>query len=289
MNEQTLVEGKESQLAVFSPVEAMIAEYAEENKNLVFDYRDPIGNKEARSHIYKLRQVKTKITDIHKQAKAEALELCRMLDGHKNKLIGNVEDMIAVHDEPIKQIEREEAEAEAERQRVIKEAEEKAERERLAELERREAEIRAKEEAFAKQKAEEERIEREKRIAEEAAAKAEIEIAREQQIAEEAAAKAESEKEAALEAAERKRIADIEAERQRLIAEQQAKELAEIKRKEAEAEAERKRVDNKRHRAKIENEVSAYLTINCECPKELAARVMNVLIAGTIPHVTINY
>lgn len=275
--QQTLVEGKDSQLAVFSPAEAMIAEYAEENMNLVFDYRDPIGNKEARSHIFKLRKVKTKITDIHKKAKADALEVCRMLDGHKNKLLGKVEDMIAVHDEPIKQIEREEAEAEAERQRLIREAEEKAERERLAEIERREAEVKAREEALAAKKAEEERIEREKRIADEAAARVE------------------AEKKAALEAAEQKRLADLEAERQRAIAEQQAKELAERKRKETEAEAERKRVENKNHRAKIENEVAtAFANLKTTDPDDYLKEsqcdaIVAAIATNQIPHVTINY
>lgn len=287
MSEQTLVEGKGEALAVFSPVEAMIAEYAEENKTLVFDYRDPKGNKEARSHVFQLRKVKGKIADVHKQAKADALEVCRLLDGHKNKLIGKVEDMIAVHEEPIKQIEREEAEAEAERQRKIKEAEEKAERERLAEIERREKEIAERE---AKIQAEEA-----KRMAEERARQAEDDrIAREKRIAEEAKAKAEAEHKAALEAAEKKRLADIEAEkrraeaeRQRVIAEQQAKELAEIRRKEAEAEAEKKRIENKRHRAKVEGEVLNYL-VSFD-GEDIASDILAALVEGRIPHVTINY
>ena len=52
-----------NELVVFDPVKAELAEYKKQNASLDFDYEDPQGNKDARSHIYKLRQAKTKIAD----------------------------------------------------------------------------------------------------------------------------------------------------------------------------------------------------------------------------------
>ena len=86
-----------NELVVFDPVKAELAEYKKENASLVFDYEDPQGNKDARSHIYKLRQAKTKIADIHKEAKAEAWGICKLLDGEKNDLTAEVEAMIDFH------------------------------------------------------------------------------------------------------------------------------------------------------------------------------------------------
>jgi len=54
-----------NELAVFDEVTATLAKYKVENENLVFDYRDPKGEKEARSHIAKLRKAKSKIAAIH--------------------------------------------------------------------------------------------------------------------------------------------------------------------------------------------------------------------------------
>jgi hypothetical protein len=272
-----------NELAVFSPVEAMMAEYAAENEKLVFNYRDPAENKLARSHVHKLRGVKTKIADVHKAAKAEALEVCRKLDGHKNKLLNQVEEMIAVHNTPLLMIAKEEAEKEAERLRKIKEAEEKAERKRREELERREAELRAKEDAIkAKEKA-----------AEQAARAAERQKQYEadmKRATEEAKARAEAEHKAALEAAERKRLADIEALKAKAKAEAEAKELEERRK----AEKERKRQENQRHRAHVEGQIAGALEqLSEHGVKALDVNqcdmIVNALTAGTIPHVKIEY
>jgi len=275
-------------LAPFKPIEAMMAEYKAENDKLVFDYRDVAGNKLARSHVFKLRQVKTKITDLHKAVKADALEACRKIDGIKNQLIGQVEEMITVHNEPLMVIEKEKAEAEAEKQRVIKEAADKAEQERLAEIERREAEVKAREDAV---KAAERKKERE-----EAARKAEAErVEREKLIADQARVKAEADAKAALEAAHKKHEAELEAQRQRLIAEQQAKELAERKRREAEeaekarkAEIERKVKSDEKHRAEIHSDIVDRL-MEMGLSPVLSGTIVTALKEGTIPHVKIEY
>ena len=170
-----------NELVVFDEVKGTLAEYKAENEILVFDYADEQGSKDARSHIAKLRKVKTKISDVHKEAKAEALEVCRNLDAVKRDLIGEVEGMINVHKDPLDAIDAEkQAVIDAEKARLAEE-----ERKRLEELEARERAVKE-----AEEKAE--REEREKKIAEEAAAKARTET--EQKAKAEAYAKEQAEK-----------------------------------------------------------------------------------------------
>lgn len=204
-----------NELVVFNEVTAIIAKAKAENENLVFDYATPLGEKNARSHIANLRKVKTKISDVHKDAKAEALALGRKLDSKKRELIGEVDSMIAVHKDPLDAIDAEkQAVIDAEKKRL-----EEEEAKRLADIEARERAVLVAEEKIAREKAEAERIEREKRIAEEAA-----------------------------------ETARIQAE-QKAKAEADAKELAEKNRKEAEEAKEKKRIENKKHREKIEGEI----------------------------------
>jgi len=209
-----------NELVVFDEVAAIIAKYKVENENLLFDYRDPEGEKQARSHIAQLRKVKTIVSDIHKDAKAEALAFGRRLDAKKTFYNSEVDGMIAVHKDPLDAIEAEkQAVIDAENQKVIE-----AEAKRVADLEAREAAVRAEEEKQSAEKAKAERIEREKHIADEAAERARIQ-------------------------AEQKAKAVAE-----------AKELAEIRRKEAEEAAEKKRIENKKHRTKVEDEIQYSLT-----------------------------
>jgi hypothetical protein len=279
--EQTIVEKQVDCLALFEPIQAQMALAKEENDNLVFDYEDPQGNKDARSHIQKLRHVKTEIANVHKTAKAEALAVCRKIDGFKNKLTGEVDAMIAVHNEPIQRIQRAREEAEAEELRKIQEAKERAEAERIAALERREAAVREAEEKAAAEKAkklaEAERVEREKQIAEQAKLQAEQEAKRK------------------LEEAERKRLADIAAVEAKAKAEAEAKEQAQRQQREeenrrlvAEQEAEQRRVANIKHRTKIHDAIEARLT-ELGLDMHDAANVLGALKTGTIPHVTIQY
>lgn len=209
-----------NELAVFDAVTATLAEVKAANEKLVFDYASPEGEKAARSHIATLRTAKTRISDVHKTAKANALAVCNALDGKKRELIGEVEGMIAVHKDPLDAIEAEkQAIIDAEKKRL-----EEEEAKRLAELEAREAAVKEAEEKVAKEKVEAERAERENRIAEESAA----------------TAKAQAE--------------------QKAKAEADAKELAEKNRKEAEEAKEQRRIENKKHRKKIEDEIHSALT-----------------------------
>jgi len=249
MAEQELVD-RPNPIAVFDKFEAELKVYAAENAKLVFAYDDPKGNKDARSHIYKLRQVKTKITDKHKAAKSEALAVCKKLDGKKNIYLAALEEMIDVHAKPVQAIRDEERRVEQAKIDAERAAKEKAEQERLnriaeqeEELARKQAELEAKEaqiaqeekERQAKIKAEEDRLasEREKFEAEkraEAAAKAREKAAIEQ---------AKIDKQEALAKAEQDKIDAVEAEKERARLAAEAKEKARL---EAEAKAERERL-----------------------------------------------
>lgn len=273
VEEQQVVEAKQVDcLALFEPIQAQMAQAKIENDKLTFEYETPAGERAARSHIQKLRHVKTEIANVHKMAKSEALAICRKIDGFKNKLTGEVDELIAVHNGPIQQIQKKREDAEAEELRKIQEAKEKAEAEHLASLERREALLKAAEEKVARQEAE--------RLAEENAKKAETErFEQERRIRAEATVHAEAKAMAEAEAKESAERQRREAENRRLVAEQ---------------ETERKRQANKKHRAKIENEIYGWLTGTSlsggfKMPDVHAKIVLTALKDGTIPHVRIEY
>lgn len=96
-------------IAVYEEFRAQLAELVEENKKAVFDYEDPEGNKEARSHIYKLRQTKSAVDKARKKEKQASLEYGRRVDSEAKEIIGQIEDMIEVHATPIREIEEREA------------------------------------------------------------------------------------------------------------------------------------------------------------------------------------
>ena len=265
-----IVEVKITELAVFDDVAAIIAAYRLENKALVFDYADKEGAKQAKSHISNLRKVKSKIGEVHKDAKAEALAFGRRLDAKKNEYNGEVDLMIKVHKDPLDAIEAE----------VIAEATKKAreyadaEAKRIAEIEARERAIILAEEKIAREKDEaKEKVRRE-------AIEAGDKIIKEQQ---EQIVKAEEEKRIAEEATERIRMeAALKAK-----AEAEARDLADKKFREDEA-AKNELAQDKRHRMGIENEIHESLMINGFNP-DMAYSILVLLKQDKIPHVKINY
>jgi hypothetical protein len=107
MSDQELLP-KQMTVAAYDPFRAQLAELKDANNKAVFDYRDPKGNKEARSHIYKLRQTKAAVDKVRKAEKEESLNYGRLIDAQAKEIIGEIESMIAVHETPILQIEKEE-------------------------------------------------------------------------------------------------------------------------------------------------------------------------------------
>ena len=102
-----------SQIAVYDEFRSQLGELREFNSAAIFDYEDPAGNKEARSHIYKLRQTKSAVDKARKEEKAASLEYGRQVDAQAKEIIGEIEAMILVHQEPLDEIEQREKDRQA--------------------------------------------------------------------------------------------------------------------------------------------------------------------------------
>lgn len=108
----------ESQLAtVESPIvitqyEVLLGDIKEAEENAVksFEYATKTGDKEARSYIYKLRQLRAKIEAQRKEAKAYSLEYGKTVDSRAKELTGQVDALIAPHQAALDAIARAEAE-----------------------------------------------------------------------------------------------------------------------------------------------------------------------------------
>ena len=107
--EQHFIASDDSGIAAYSEFRAQLAQLNAENKALVFDYADPQGNKDARSHLHKLRRTKGAVDAARKAEKAASLEYGRRVDAEAKEIIGQIEDMIEVHERPIREIEEREA------------------------------------------------------------------------------------------------------------------------------------------------------------------------------------
>jgi colicin import membrane protein len=275
---------KNALLVPFDPIEADIAKYKEENSKLVFDYEDAKGNKDARSHIFKLRQIKSSISKIHQEVKADVLKVSRSIDAKKNQLTDAVEEMIEVHAKPIKAIEDRVASEEAEKQRMIQEEaarqeaarieairqQEEANRKRQAELDAQAAILNAKQ-------AELDRQEREKKIAAEAEQR--VKESAERQIKE-----AEEKHRQELAAAEQKRLVDLKAAEEKAAREKAA---AEFEQKRL-ADIEAKRQANVNHRKQVNGEVLAIL-LRHGTPEENAKILVEDLSNDQYPKLKIIY
>jgi len=102
------IESAESNIAAFEPFRAQLSELRQHNESVVFNYTDPKGNKEARSHIYKLRRTKTAVDQARKDAGKDALDYKRRVDTEGKEIIAEIETMIAVHQAPLDEIEQRE-------------------------------------------------------------------------------------------------------------------------------------------------------------------------------------
>ena len=108
MNEVLAFE--EQEITAYDEFRSQLAELETNNSKAVFDYADPKGNKEARSHIHKLRRTKTAVDKVRKEQKQASLEYGRRVDGQAKEIISQIESMIEVHQQPIDEIENKEKE-----------------------------------------------------------------------------------------------------------------------------------------------------------------------------------
>lgn len=119
MTEQELIVKDEYQVAAFSPFVAQLSELRETNLSLVFDYEDPKQNKAARSHVFQLRKTRAAIDRARKAEKEESLRYGRLVDDEAKAIMGEIEAMIAVHQEPLDKIDaREKARVDAITKRI---------------------------------------------------------------------------------------------------------------------------------------------------------------------------
>ena len=103
-----IIEDKKFAVQVYQPFYAQLVELEKQNKEIAFDYESPKGNKEARSHVYKLRQSKAALEKTRKEEKAESLRIGKAIDSEAKEIESRIEAMIEVHQVKIDEIERRE-------------------------------------------------------------------------------------------------------------------------------------------------------------------------------------
>ena len=275
-------------LTVFDSTRATLAELEKKDESLVFDHTTPEGEKGLRSWVQRLRGYKSDVAKVHKEKKALSLAFGRKVDAIKNELTAGTDKIITERMKPLdekKAKERAEAEAIVEAELVEKY---RIEKERLGaiikrekETARKEAEIKAETDRLARER---EQLEFEKRAEEDAKRRETEARERAERVAEQekaaTIAKIEHEKQVAIEA-EKEKARKIETDR----LEKEATELAE---QEVAALAERKRVENKAHRREVENSATKAI-VKVLGSEELAAKMMFAIKKNKITYVTINY
>jgi colicin import membrane protein len=103
-----LVEQKQFAVAAYKPFYEQLDELEKSNTAIVFDYESTKGNKEARSHVYKLRQSKASLEKVRKDEKAESLRIGKAIDSEAKEIESRIEAMISVHQVEIDKIEQRE-------------------------------------------------------------------------------------------------------------------------------------------------------------------------------------
>lgn len=104
-----IIDAVKSEIAAFSPFYADLATLEKDNAATVFDYESKGGNKDARSHVHKLRKTKGALEKVRKEAKADYLRLGRAVDSEASDIEARIEAMIAVHQVKLDEIEQREA------------------------------------------------------------------------------------------------------------------------------------------------------------------------------------
>lgn len=100
-----LIIDKQFQVAAYQPFYSQLIELEKQNSELAFDYESSKGNKEARSHVYKLRQSKAALEKTRKDEKAESLRIGKAIDSEAKEIEARIEAMIEVHQVKLDEIE----------------------------------------------------------------------------------------------------------------------------------------------------------------------------------------
>lgn len=236
------------EITEYDPLKAEIAKLKASNAAIVFQYDTKEGNKNARSHIYVMKQKRAEVERTRKELKAGALEYGRKVDAVAATLEFELSGMIAVHQKPLDEIEAKVAAEQAEAARKVEEARLLAER---VEREKQEAILAAERAEAARVKAELDAVQRKAR---------EDEIARQaaDKARRDAEADAAREREQMVERERKSNEAKIQAERDKLAAERrefEAQQKALRDKAEAAEQAEREKLEAAQ-RAKLEQEAA---------------------------------
>ncbi len=298
------MEQEQMSLAIFEPIRATLAELEKKDESLVFDHTMADGEKELRSWVKRIRGFKGDVARAHKETKANALAFGRKIDAIKNELTTGADKLITQRMLPLDKIEakkRTDAEAIVEAERVEKERIETVRLEAIAkqeeEIARKQAELKAQEEKAlqvernrqAKIKVEEDRIAREREKLE-AEKKAEAD-ARQREI--NARKQAELEKQQAIEKAECEKAEAIEAEKEKarkVEVDRLAEEAEQRAKANRLAKIEADRISNENHRRQIEQDIIDAIVIMLGSESDVDAQeIVDAIVQGEIPNVTINY
>ena len=103
-----ILDAVKTKIAAYQPFYAQLAELEKNNSSIAFDYESPKGNKEARSHIFKLRQSKAALEKTRKDEKSESLRTGKAIDSEADEIEKRIEAMIQVHQAKIDEIEQRE-------------------------------------------------------------------------------------------------------------------------------------------------------------------------------------
>jgi colicin import membrane protein len=103
-----VLDAKAFQVAAYQPFYAQLQELEKSNNAIAFDYESAKGNKEARSHVYKLRQSKAALEKTRKDEKAESLRIGKAIDSEAKEIEARIEAMILVHQVKLDEIEKRE-------------------------------------------------------------------------------------------------------------------------------------------------------------------------------------
>jgi hypothetical protein len=307
----------DNQLTIYAPIISQLAEISKINESLVFDYSTAKGEKEARSHVYKLKRFKTQAENARKAATAEARAYTELVNKTGKSVLEKIEQMIQVHMAPIQAKESREAERrhkiEAEIQKIrdlfvddfmtakmasqalessesiqidsnffqeYTQTAEQAKAEVIAKLKQHIIDVAEREKAAeqALKAREAERIKAmELRIQSEAEAKAKA-------IIEEAKRKEAEAKEQAEKAMKEAELAKLKAEK--AIEDERKARFAEQQRI---LDEESKRAADVEHRRKVNWDAVNALIAEVPMTEEMAKKVIKSIVSGKIPRVTLNY
>ena len=93
-----MTEENTTDLVIYKDYRTQVKEFKKTNDELVFDYESKKGNKDARSHIAKMKKVKTAV---EKKRIAAAKEYREQCNDQSDEIQSEIDKMIAVHQKPL--------------------------------------------------------------------------------------------------------------------------------------------------------------------------------------------